>query len=174
MAYPPNARGAELLVHRIMPIVRGRWPAVRTTLVGYDPPPSVQRAAQADQSIRVTGRVHDVAEFYRRATVVVIPIRTGTGTRVKLLEALSFGKAVVTTPKGVEGIAARHGVEALVADAPQAIAAAIADLLDDATLRRRLANAGRALIRSAYALQLGPEILRARSLLAPGARTCSP
>lgn len=170
MAYPPNARAAEFLVERIVPLLRRQWPNVVTRVVGHAPPDAVARAAQSDPNVVVTGRVPDVSEFYRRAQVVVIPIQTGTGTRVKLLEALSFGKAVVTTPKGVEGIRARDGVHLLIADTGRRVAESIGQLLGDAALRRNLGATGRELVCREYALHVGPRILTAESVLASKGR----
>ena len=169
MAYPPNAAAATFLVTRIVPALRQLRPNVVTTVVGKDPPPQVVDAARADPNILVVGCVPDVAPFYRRAAVVAVPIQQGAGTRVKVIEALAFGKAVVTTQKGVEGIRAHHGTHLLVADDPGDFARSLVDLLADPGARRRLGNEGRNLVRAHYADDVGCRILAAESALLAGA-----
>ena len=90
----------------------------------------------------------DLASEYASADAVVVPIRSGGGTRIKALEAFAHGKPVVATPVGIEGLAVRHGVEALVGEIPAAIAAHCLALMEDAGLRRRLAEGGFEFVRT--------------------------
>ena len=97
-----------------------------------------------------TGRLPDVKAAVAGSAVAVVPLQSGGGTRLKVLEALALGTPVVSTSKGVEGIDLTDGVHALVADTPDAFAAAILQLLDDPGLAARMSEAGRTLIAGAY------------------------
>src|SRR5262249_30570264 len=98
----------------------------------------------------VTGAVPDVQPYLARAAVYVVPMRMGSGTRLKVLEAMAAGVPVVSTRVGLQGIAATPGEEAYAADAPGAFAAAVLRLLGDAGERARLAERARALVEARY------------------------
>jgi glycosyltransferase involved in cell wall biosynthesis len=137
--HPPNVDAACWLAGEILPLVRTRRPDVHLSIVGADPPRAVR--ALASDRVTVTGFVPDVEPFLARAAVVVAPLRTGSGMRVKLLQALAHGKAVVTTPLGAEGLAAAPPLR--VADSAPELAAAVAALLADAETRRALGHRAR-------------------------------
>lgn len=149
MNYPPNEEGALWLAARVWPAVRARRPDARLLVVGREPPPSV-RALDGRDGIEVTGPVPDVSDYFRRASVAVVPIRSGGGTRLKVLEAFAARRAVVSTAVGIEGIEAEPGVHALVEDAPEQFAEAALDLLERRDLRERIAAAGRELAERSY------------------------
>jgi polysaccharide biosynthesis protein PslH len=88
--------------------------------------------------VEVTGTVPSVAQYLRDATVVVVPLRIGGGTRLKIFEAMAMGKALVSTSIGAEGLDVVHGRDLLLADAPTDFAAGILNLLRDSALRHRL------------------------------------
>jgi glycosyltransferase involved in cell wall biosynthesis len=136
--HPPNTDAALRLVRQIMPLVWMRHPEATVELVGELPPPEIR--ALDGPAVRVTGLVPSVAVHLARAAVVTAPLRLGGGMRVKVVEALAAGKAVVSTALGAEGLAARHGQELLIADTDQALADAICSLLDDEAERRRLGH----------------------------------
>lgn len=144
MSHPPNIEAIGWFVEHVWPIVAGAVPDVRLAIVGRDPPRDVRRLA--DQRIEVTGEVPSTLPYFARARVAIVPMRSGGTTRVKLLEALGAGRAVVTTPVGAEGVALRDGQEALIAADPDAFAAAVVRLLTDADLRREMARRGRRLV----------------------------
>jgi glycosyltransferase involved in cell wall biosynthesis len=129
MGYLPNDDGALWLVSRIWPrlrrAVRGR---LRLLVVGSDPSPALLRLARRPD-VRVTGRVPEVTPFYREADIVVIPIRAGGGTRIKLLEAAAQGVPIVSTRFGADGTVFRHGHELILADSEGKFAQACAELL---------------------------------------------
>jgi glycosyltransferase involved in cell wall biosynthesis len=100
--------------------------------------------------VRLVGAVPDVAPVYRDAHAVVVPIRSGGGTRIKVLEAFSYGRPVVSTPVGIEGIEARPEEHLLVGDSPAALAAHCLRLMRDPALACRLAERAMALLKSAY------------------------
>lgn len=144
-AHPPNVDAALWLGHEILPLLRVLRPGVRLTIVGSQPPPVVQALASAD--CVVTGRVPSVEPYLERATVMIAPLRVGGGMRVKVLEAMAYGKAVVTTSLGAEGVAAHdHQPPLLVADNARALAHATALLLRQPAARRTLGRRARAFV----------------------------
>ncbi|MGH7516845.1 MAG: glycosyltransferase family 4 protein, partial [Gemmatimonadales bacterium] len=137
--HPPNVDAACWLAREILPLVRAHREGVHLSIVGADPPRTVR--VLASDCVTVTGFVPDVAPFLDRAAVVVAPLRTGSGMRVKLLQALARGKAVVTTRLGAEGLAADAPL--LMADSSPEIAEAVSALLADAGARRMLGQRAR-------------------------------
>jgi glycosyltransferase involved in cell wall biosynthesis len=140
--HPPNLEAALALAQHILPLVQERHPAVTLDIVGESPPAELKALANA--SVRVTGDVPSVTPYLDRASVVVTPIAIGGGMRVKVLEALAAGKAVVASPRAVEGLTARRGEHLVVADGHVATASAIVELIEDVDARRRLGEAARA------------------------------
>jgi polysaccharide biosynthesis protein PslH len=140
--HPPNVDAARRLALQILPLVRARRKDVPLYLVG-DRPPAEIRALDGD-GVVVTGGVDDVVPYLDRAAVVAAPLLVGGGMRVKVLEALACGKAVVGTPRALAGLALRDGEQALVAEADSEFAEALLRVLDDPTERHRLATAARA------------------------------
>jgi polysaccharide biosynthesis protein PslH len=140
--HPPNVDAALRLAQRILPRVRSVRPDVTLEIVGSSPPPEL--IALASEAVRVTGDVPSVTPHLDRAAVVVTPIAIGGGVRVKVLEALAAGKAVVASARAVEGLTARPGKELIVADGDAETAAAIVELLDHDDARQKLAGRARA------------------------------
>jgi glycosyltransferase involved in cell wall biosynthesis len=138
MNYPPNVEGVRYFAERILPLVREDVPRVEFHVVGTDPTKEVTDLAAA--GVVVHGRVPDVRPHYRTADVVVVPLLSGGGTRVKVLEAAACGKAIVTTAFAVEGLAFHHGEEVIVADSPAEFAQAVVRLLTKSDI---LAGLGR-------------------------------
>lgn len=136
----PNVDGAEVLVTEVMPYVWQRVPRARVLLVGSDPPPSVR--ALAGDRVEVLGHVSDLSSAYARARMSVSPLRFGSGVKGKIVSSLEAGVPVVTTTIGNEGIALEPGIEALIADQPEAIAANVVRLFEDPDFLKSLAAAG--------------------------------
>jgi len=129
--------------------VRQQIPGVRFFIVGKDPPPAIRRYGR-DPGIVVTGTVDDVRGYFRKTTAVVVPLRIGGGTRLKILEAMAMGKPVVSTAVGAEGLEVADGENILIADDPPGMARALISVLRDRALRERLAGAGRKLVEERY------------------------
>lgn len=148
MSYLANVEGICWFYDAIWPLVKARDPEARLWIVGKNPRPEVSRLAGPD--VVVTGSVPDVAGYYRRARVFVCPLRVGSGTRLKILEAFSWGVPVVSTPLGCSGIEARPGEHLLVAGSSEDFARAVVSVLDDDALAQRLGRAGRDLAAARY------------------------
>ncbi|HXZ98790.1 MAG TPA: glycosyltransferase family 4 protein [Candidatus Binatia bacterium] len=146
--YRPNTDAALHFAERILPLVRGRRPGAVFSVVGQGAPEAVRRLE--GPGVRILGGVPDVRPHLARAGVVAVPLRMGSGTRLKVLEGLAMGKAIVSTRLGCEGIEVVDGEHLLIADAPEAFADAVARLIGDAELRRRLGEAGRKLVERRY------------------------
>jgi polysaccharide biosynthesis protein PslH len=140
-SHPPNADAALRLMQSIVPKVRGQVADVRLQLVGDAPTPAMLRAAGPGDAI--TGRVEDVTPFLERAQLVVLPLRLGGGARVKLLEALAAGKAVVASPLAAAGVDVADGRELVLAETDEEFADVIVGLLRDDARRGALGRAAR-------------------------------
>lgn len=147
--HPPNAEGIRWYAERVWPRVRQARPDAALLIVGRDPPPDVRELGERD-GIEVVGPVPAMTPYFAQATAVIVPLLSGGGTRLKILEAFACGRAVVSTSVGCEGLEVKDGAELLVADGDAAFAAATLRLLEDTSLRARLAGAGRALAEHSY------------------------
>lgn len=134
--YPPNADALRWWSSDIGPRLPGRL--ARLTAVGRAPLPELAGLEHID----LIGEVDDVAPYLHAAAVVVVPLREGGGSRLKILEAMAFGRPVVSTSKGMEGLDLRPGEDLLVADAPADFAEAVMHLERDAGLAARLCERG--------------------------------
>jgi glycosyltransferase involved in cell wall biosynthesis len=149
--YPPNADGIRWFLQEVFPRVLQSVPDARLTIVGKNPPQDFQELAKKQAGkIVVTGYVPNVTPYLEKSALMVVPVRAGSGMRVRILEAFAQAMPVVTTTKGLEGIDAKPGEDVLVADTPQDYAAAVVQLLRDISLQRKLATNGRHLAESRY------------------------
>jgi sugar transferase (PEP-CTERM/EpsH1 system associated) len=149
MDYPPNAEGAIFFARSVLPRIRSSLPDVRFLVVGHSPAPSV-RALGQEPGIEVTAYVPDILPYYRRSRIVVVPLRAGGGTRLKILEAMALGRAVVSTSAGCAGLEVCHGVHLLVADDPRQFADCVLRVLKDNSLRAELTANARRLVEQHY------------------------
>jgi sugar transferase (PEP-CTERM/EpsH1 system associated) len=149
MDYHANVDGVRWFCDEVLPMVRDHSPDVLFQIVGGHPTKEVRRLARPGQ-VEVTGFVEDVRPYLREATVVVVPLRVGGGTRLKILEALAMGKAIVSTTVGAEGIDLTPERHLLTADQPEEMCHQILRLLKHADLRTSLSKAGRSLVEERY------------------------
>jgi sugar transferase (PEP-CTERM/EpsH1 system associated) len=149
MDWYPNEDGIAHFIENVLPRVRRQMPAASLTVVGRNPSARL-RAAAAAAGVEVTGLVDDVRPHMANAAVYVVPLRIGGGTRLKIFEALSMAKAVVSTTVGAEGLPLTPDRHFLRADEPAEFAAAVTSLLRDAERRRVLGAAGRRLVEARY------------------------
>lgn len=151
MHYPPNVDGIRWFVRDIFPLIQAEEPGVTLTIVGKSPPADlVHMAEQQSDSIEVTGFVPELQPFMERAALMVVPVRAGSGMRVRLLEAFARAMPTVTTTIGMEGIAAENGRHLLLADDPETFAQETVRLLRDPALQQMLAENGRQLAVEKY------------------------
>jgi glycosyltransferase involved in cell wall biosynthesis len=148
LSYAPNRDALTWFAHEVLPRLGAPGPDV--LVAGRDPGPELEALAAAAPRLRLLGFVPDLGPLYARAGVFVNPMRGGGGTRLKMLEAMAAGKAVVSTTIGAEGLALTPGREVVVADAAPEFAAAVRALLADPARAARLGQAARALVEARY------------------------
>lgn len=146
-----NREAVLYFAKNIMPIIRTQIPDFRWRVVGRDSPPAlVKMASLAGSGIELVGFVDDLAKHYLDSAIVVVPLTSGGGTKLKVLEAMAMGRAVITTPIGAEGILVSDGVTMEIADSPGDFAAKTIALLRDPDRAARIAAAARALVERRY------------------------
>lgn len=150
MDWMPNEDGITYFVDTILPIIRRAMPAARLTVVGRHPTPRLLALAAADPGLSVTGSVPDVRPYLERASVVIVPLRVGGGTRLKIYEAMAMERPVVSTSIGAEGLPVEPGAELVIADDPAEFAAAVIALLTDRPRAQAMAARGAARVRQAF------------------------
>lgn len=149
MDWHPNEDAVAHFADAILPRIRAEIPDASLTVVGRNPGARLRELA-ARSDIVVTGTVDDVRPSIAEAAVYVVPLRAGSGTRLKIFEALAMGKAVVSTTVGAEGLALEPGRHFVAADEPAAFADAVVGLLRDPDRRQALGRAGRSLVETYY------------------------
>jgi glycosyltransferase involved in cell wall biosynthesis len=146
--YGPNLDGARFFAEQVLPTIRERWPRAEFHMIGAAGPMAAALGRQPGVVVR--GEVSDVAAEVRAAELSVVPIRYGSGTRIKAVESFALGVPVVATTMGVEGLDVVDGEHALLADQPDAYATACGRLLEDESLRCRLTAAAHQLWAERY------------------------
>jgi len=141
MTHLPNAHAAEVLIREVAPLICKEIPETRFVIAGCNPPQDLHNLA--GPNVEITGMVDDVRPTLWQATVVMLPMRMGTGIKNKLLEAWASGAAVVATPLACQGTHARDGENLLLAESPHQLAHSTVRLIRDETLRRELSAQGR-------------------------------
>lgn len=161
MNYYPNIEAATHFVERIWPAVRERLPGTTLTIAGSDPAEAV-RALGRVEGVTVTGTVPDVRPFYRDALAAIVPLRTGGGTRLKILEAMAAGVPVISTRMGAEGLSVEPGRDLLFAnvDAPEEWVAHLRRLEEAPAEGAKLAARGIELVRTRYDWEIVSDALR--------------
>jgi glycosyltransferase involved in cell wall biosynthesis len=150
--YGPNADAAITLVERVLPALTARYDRpVRVVLVGsYDPGGPLGELASRP-GVTLAGFVNDLSAYYARAAVVVAPLATGGGTRIKLLEAFAHQVPLVTTPVGAAGLAVVHREHVLIGETPEELATAAVELLGSPALARTMTTAALRFVRRYHA-----------------------
>jgi len=137
--YAPNADGICYFVEQVLPLIQQTLRTVSLKVVGADPLPRVSALAK-NPAVTVHPNVPSVAPFYQEASLCIVPLRAGSGTRIKVLEAFSLRRPVVSTRLGAEGLDLVDGEHLLIADQPEAMAQACISLLNDHALRTKIIN----------------------------------
>ncbi len=144
----PNVDGVTYFLKEVWPRIAPGRPDVRCKIVGAQAPAAL--LAMAGPRVEMTGVVDDLRPHLASAAVVVVPLRLGSGTRLKIVEAWAMARPIVSTSLGAEGIEAVPGQDLLIADDPSAFAAAVGRVLDDPALARELGRSGRRLAEERY------------------------
>jgi polysaccharide biosynthesis protein PslH len=150
MDWYPNRDAVEYFIRTILPRVRIQYPETRLTVAGRNPPIKFVEQFRSDPNIEFTGTVPDMRPYLADATVVIVPLRLGGGTRIKILEACAAGKPIVSTRVGAEGLDLRPGKEIILADDPAEFASAIVNLLEDPAQAEAVAKSARAVVLERY------------------------
>jgi sugar transferase (PEP-CTERM/EpsH1 system associated) len=149
MDFRPNIDAALWFCHQVLPLIKTQVPDVHFYIVGQKPPQRLMALAE-DPAVTLTGHVEDVRPYIAGAGIYVVPLRIGGGTRLKIMEAMALGQAIVSTSLGCEGYPVTPGRELVVADTPQDFARCVVELLGDALRREELGRAGRRFVEERY------------------------
>lgn len=150
MDWRPNQDGARYFIEQVFPLIRQRMPGATFCVVGRNPPAWLVKLAEKAEGVTVTGTVPDVRPYIARSALYLVPLRVGGGSRLKILEALSMGKVVLSTTLGAEGLMVKEGVTILLRDTPQEMADAACRALTNRDAYASLGSAGRELILKSY------------------------
>ena len=143
MDWDPNEDGVIWFLQEIYPRIQQSMQDVSFYIVGRNPSERLRVTAKANPSVVVTGTVADVRPYLASSELVVVPLRVGGGTRIKIPEAMAMSRPVISTSIGVEGLPFQHGREMSIADQPEEFARAVLDLLEDGPRRNALGSAAR-------------------------------
>ena len=143
MFYYPNIDAVLHFFTNIFPRVRLMLPSVRVLIVGHNPPPEIQQLEGLFPEVTVTGSVPDVRPYFTRSTMVIVPLRSGGGTSLKIVQGLAIERPVVSTSKGVRGLQLEAGHDLIVADDPSTFADEIVKLAQSSKRQRELVLKGK-------------------------------
>ena len=150
MDWMPNEDGVLYFVDEILPLIRKQRPSAKLWVVGRKASRKIMALTESDPGIRVTGRVEDVRPYIARGVVYVVPLRVGSGTRLKIFEAMAMAKAVVSTTIGAEGLPVTDGTDIILSDEPEHFANSVCRILGSPDERNRIGNAARRLVEERY------------------------
>lgn len=150
MDWLPNEDGIFYFADKIFPLIRRQTPNVTLCVVGRKPSRRLQDLASRTPDIQLTGWVEDVRPYLAKSAVCIVPLRIGGGTRLKIFEAMSMAKAIVSTSIGAEGLPVENGKHLLVADDPESFAQSTLQLLSIASQRAQIGCAARRLVEENY------------------------
>ncbi|MGH9377803.1 MAG: glycosyltransferase [Terriglobia bacterium] len=150
MDWMANEDGIIFFVDEILPRIRAEIPTAELEIIGRSPSPVLRALAAKTAGVSVTGRVDDIRPYVHRGAVYVVPLRVGSGTRLKIFEAMAMGKAIVSTSIGAEGLPVEHGKNIILADEPAEFARQVVHLLNSPSARSELGKAARLLVERNY------------------------
>lgn len=150
MDWRPNQDGVKYFIEEIFPLIKQGQPAATFTVVGRKPPQWLIELAERVEGVTITGTVEDVRPYIANSALYVVPLRVGGGSRLKILEAMSMSKIVLSTTVGAEGLDVKEGVHILLRDTPQDFARAACAVLSDPDSYADYGDAGHSLILDSY------------------------
>lgn len=160
--YHPNKEAAEVLIEQIYPQLRKIYPNCRLLLVGKTPTAYMQQVAEQETGIIVTDTVPDVRPYLASASVLVVSLFKGGGTRLKILEAFAAGCPVISTAKGAEGLKVTDEEHLLIRNTPEEMVAGVCQLWSEPFLGQRLAESAYQLVQAEYSWEaVKPKVERA-------------
>ncbi|MGH7368442.1 MAG: glycosyltransferase family 4 protein [Candidatus Rokuibacteriota bacterium] len=169
MDWHPNRDAVGFFALDILPKLRQLVPGVTFRIAGRSPDDAFRRRFAGVPGLEFTGTVPDMRAEIARSTVCVVPLRIGSGTRLKIIEAAAMGKAIISTRVGAEGLDFVNGEDIILVDEPRSFAGAVKDLLADPERRRRLGQAARRRVEHDYSTaSLRPALRTALALTLPG------
>ena len=136
MDWLPNEDAMIFFIREVLPLIKEKKPDVSLTIIGRNPSPNLKNLLKTQEDVVLTGWVEDTRPYIAESQVVIVPIRIGGGTRMKIYEAMSMGKAVVSTPVGAEGLPVLNGENIVIEDDPSGFATAVLQLMDAPEIRR--------------------------------------
>lgn len=145
-----NRNAVHYFLHEILPLIQTKIPDVKVSIVGGAPTPELLKQAQENPNIKAVGYVEDVRPYMQRAMVFIAPLKSGSGTKLKVLNALSLGNAVVTTSIGAEGIKVINNENIIIADDPQEFADKTVYLLENPEIARKMGEKARRVVEKYY------------------------
>ena len=145
----PNIEAVDEIVKKIWPLILKKLPDAKLKIVGFSPTEKIKAYAK-ESSIQVMGAIEDIRDAFATAHVLLAPIRSGKGTRYKVLEAMITGTPVVATTLAAEGLDLKNGENVLIADTPEALSIATVKLLKDSKLQQKLGLAGQKIVKQGY------------------------
>jgi polysaccharide biosynthesis protein PslH len=154
MDWLPNEDGILYFIQEILPRISKAVCGVKLIVVGRKPSRRLQALVAGGAQVQLTGWVDDVRPYLAKGAVCIVPLRVGSGTRLKIFEAMSMAKAVVSTRIGAEGLPVTSGKDLLLADSPEDFAKSVVLILQDKALRRNLGLAARSLVESKFSWSL--------------------
>lgn len=154
MTWYPNLDAMTYLVDEIWHLIKKRVPGVTMNAIGRNPSEKMIEFGKANPEFRVLGFVDDVRPTIAGSAVYIVPIRVGGGTRLKILDAMAMGKAIVSTTIGCEGIGVTHGKDIMIADNPNDLAERTVQLLNDRDLRAELGHNARQTAEKVYSWEI--------------------
>jgi len=141
--YPPNVAAVTELITAVMPLVREAVPDAALHIVGRNPSAAVKQLTDSTDWVQLGVDLPDLGPAYRSARCVVVPMRSGAGTNLKVFEALSYGVPTVGTPRAFDGIPVQAGTEVLIEETPEGLAAATIELVTDPARAAAIGATGR-------------------------------
>lgn len=159
-SYFPNEQAALLLINEVLPLLREQGISAKILLIGANPTESMKAAAGASEDVVITGKVDSILPFMKQPCVIVLPLRLGSGTRLKILEAFACSRPVISTAKGVEGIEAADGVHLLVRETAAEMASAAIEIWKNRDLRETLCRNALELVSDRYSLQSAERLIK--------------
>jgi glycosyltransferase involved in cell wall biosynthesis len=174
MDWYPNRDAVQHFVRSILPEIRGSIPGIEFVVAGRNPSRGFRRRLARDPHVRFTGTLEDIRPEVAGAAVCVVPLRIGSGTRLKILEAAAMEKAIVSTRLGAEGLEFRHNEEIVLADDPSDFAQAVVGLMRDARRRNWLGLNARKRVEEQYSFPVLCKTLEDAMAIIPEAQLPDP